>query len=116
MIGRINVLTVEVSSRSNAASLVIQPRFLTTAHAGHHCAFSMAICAATPAWSDGHSPPAVMLEGSAPNGAMFCTSTLPRVKIKSIRCESCDTGLFTSCAWQQVNPGVKGKTLRHASL
>lgn len=42
-------------------------------------------CAATAAWSDGHRPPGVLLSWVAPKSAILCTTTLPRVKIKSIR-------------------------------
>src|SRR6266568_8084571 len=35
---------------------------------------SNANCAATPAWSEGHNPPGVLLTGLAPNKAMFCAS------------------------------------------
>ena len=40
--------------------------------------------AATPAWSEGHSPPDVMLVAVAPKIAMFCASMVPSVRIKSI--------------------------------
>jgi hypothetical protein len=46
---------------------------------------SILTCAATPAWSDGHSPPIILSLGSAPNSAMFRTLTSPKVRIRSMR-------------------------------
>ena len=41
-------------------------------------------CAATPAWSEGHSPVLVLAWGSVPNRAMFCAVIGPCVKMRSI--------------------------------